>query len=859
MTGILDQVELAWRFNHLEHRNARGEWSDAGAPAAVFGDPATARHTVVFVPGVGSGSPDGRQHEISRAREFKADLDAAGQGSTAVAVWGYDAPGSVGAALSKTAAEATAGRLASYANSLKDANPHGHLTVIGHSYGSAVSGIAAARHGMKADDLVVIGSPGVTARHASELRLPAGHVWAGAEHRDPVARLATALSPDFHGNPDHPGFGAVRFAADSPGQAFPGWDHPDAHTSYFNPDSQALPNMTAIATGQYGAVTRASDEAKLLAGTATAELGWRFNPAEARDAHGEWVKGGVPYKAPDHTRLINPRGKIKDPADHPFFKAHPVSAANVTAAYDAATPSERAQGMRWYADAHDIAESIGHGDTPKAAALLATYSPQTSWPTNMFNASRVMKEGRALGPGDGMITGAMQRTAQKVLDGQGIDQALPSSKTNAFAHLIADGGDSPDDELGQVVIDRHAMSVAAGHRMSKADLEDAPVGQDRFYQHIADAYRDAAVAINARGGEQVAPHQLQAITWLHQQAANEAEDAAGHGTGGTGASKGRAVSGQKQWARWNAYAGQQHIPVVSGTTALSGSVLDQLLEMAGNINLTSCVYTGMTTITGQATELAAWEHELRDVHGRWTKSITGQVSSASPYYNDVPETRGISRTKSTYGDAGTGREREDAERLAAYGQGAETERVASPITAAEARGNSRPVAAREFQRLARIGRDRLAEIQSDGGGTHGLDAHWTLIKKRAYAEVQESWGGTTVDPRTGEPLPQGADKYAMSIKPAGLHTVSVPEHASPEEFSAAMDAAKARFGSELAKGGSYLGVFHDDDNSRIDIDPVTVLDTQGEVESVGAYTHAIGGAYHFATGNGYWPPHVASG
>ena len=44
--------------------------------------------------------------------------------------------------------------------------------------------------------------------------------------------------------------------------------------------------------------------------------------------------------------------------------------------------------------------------------------------------------------------------------------------------------------------------------------------------------------------------------------------------------------------------------------------------------------------------------------------------------------------------------------------------------------------------------------------------------------------------------------------------------------------------------------------SRIDIDPVAIVDSVDQVERVGAYTRAIGGAYRFSDGNGYWPPHV---
>jgi hypothetical protein len=40
---------------------------------------------------------------------------------------------------------------------------------------------------------------------------------------------------------------------------------------------------------------------------------------------------------------------------------------------------------------------------------------------------------------------------------------------------------------------------------------------------------------------------------------------------------------------------------------------------------------------------------------------------------------------------------------------------------------------------------------------------------------------------------------------------------------------------------------------------VLVVDTAAEVEQIGAYTRAVGGAYHFRSGDGYWPPHVAEG
>lgn len=354
------------------------------------------------------------------------------------------------------------------------------------------------------------------------------------------------------------------------------------------------------------------------------DLGWRFNPAEARDKHGRWTRDGVGYEIPDPGRLSSARSPYSNPADHPWFKAHPVSSKNIVTTWDRSTEQEKAQGMRWYADAHEVAGDIAHGDSAKGGAMLATYSPQTSWPVNMYNASRALAENRALGPGDGMITGAMQRTAQKVLDGNPIDAALKAPKTNAFAHLIANGGDAPDEKYGHVVIDRHAMSVAAGHRMTKIDLNGAPIGDERYYEHVADEYRKAAAEVTARGTP-VSPHQMQAVTWLHQQAANTAEDEAGSAAhGGKGAGKGRQAMIRNAWDKWGTYASQHGIDTEKGTTALVNTVMSQLVELSTigqQVDELSTITSQVDLAMGAA---AAWKHELRGPDGRW---IGDQVAS----------------------------------------------------------------------------------------------------------------------------------------------------------------------------------------------------------------------------------------
>jgi hypothetical protein len=181
-----------------------------------------------------------------------------------------------------------------------------------------------------------------------------------------------------------------------------------------------------------------------------------------------------------------------------------------------------------------------------------------------------------------------------------------------------------------------------------------------------------------------------------------------------------------------------------------------------------------------------------------------------------------------------------------------------PVIGSEGiRGDSKPVSYEEFQRLARNGQWILDGLQSRSAPIKGLDDNWDAIKSNTHAEALKEWGGATIDAHTGEAVAQGANRWALTIKDKGFDTVSIPQGASKEEFDAAMETAKERFRPILEREGSHLGVFHDDDLGRIDIDPVLVVDRLEDVHTIGAATRAIGGAYNFADGNGYWPPHVA--
>lgn len=250
--------------------------------------------------------------------------------------------------------------------------------------------------------------------------------------------------------------------------------------------------------------------------------------------------------------------RYESPADHPFFQANPVRSEHIRSAYHDSTADERNQGHRWYSDAHHVATAIAGGDSARGAGLVAAYSPRTTWPANLFNASKAHRENRAFGgPGEGAM-GMHRQLAERIIAGQHHSQAFAGSapKISAFAHLIEHGGDTEADRAAgaqRVVVDRHALSAAIGRRVTDADLAHVPIDKKPYYDHVAGAYRQAAADLSADLGHEIAPHQVQATVWLRQLRRNTEEDR-GQSFGG----RGRIRRTENDWTRWNQHAQEYH-------------------------------------------------------------------------------------------------------------------------------------------------------------------------------------------------------------------------------------------------------------------------------------------------------------
>ncbi|HEY8533695.1 MAG TPA: alpha/beta hydrolase [Micromonospora sp.] len=245
-----------------------------GKAAIAIGNPDTADHTAVLVPGVGTKLNDFRG-QIGRANQLHdsalnfAPPDAA----VSIIAWiGYDTP-SIGVDIvsapfgdkSKEGAKA----LDAFVDGLRAAHDDtpSHVTVIGHSYGSTVVGEAAkSGDGLAADDIIALGSPGMRVENASEFNVGGQHVWVGAAADDIIARpeVVSRMVPEvpgtladevarvglrglahlanqFHGPPPHdPDFGGNVLHVDTSG-----------HSGYWEDGSLVLHSQGAIIVGNY--------------------------------------------------------------------------------------------------------------------------------------------------------------------------------------------------------------------------------------------------------------------------------------------------------------------------------------------------------------------------------------------------------------------------------------------------------------------------------------------------------------------------------------------------------------------------------------------------------------------------------
>ena len=253
-----------------------------GRIAVSVGDVDAADNVSVSVPGLTTdmsgigGNVDNVQDLYDATRSMHPDQTMAGLS------WiGYDAPSGWDSGSVAFEGSATEGgnRLADTLDGIRASqDERSHLTVIGHSYGSTTMGHALSDHDVDVDEAIAIGSPGLGA-HADdvgEIDVPDDHFFVGRNSDDPVADLGdkgwvnkgNAFGAGLGNDPSTDDFGGRRFEAEDTGRTHPDQpfdlpgldvgeiiDHADSiemHTSYYEPNSESLWNMSQIVTGHTG-------------------------------------------------------------------------------------------------------------------------------------------------------------------------------------------------------------------------------------------------------------------------------------------------------------------------------------------------------------------------------------------------------------------------------------------------------------------------------------------------------------------------------------------------------------------------------------------------------------------------------
>ena len=254
--------------------------------AVASGDVDHAKHVATFVPGIGTTVEVKAGDYFRDAKHLRQAAAAQGNMSTrdiATIAWlGYDAPGDaknpgnwVDIASPKLA-QAGSDRLAGFMTGMHASRQYGagdaHMTLVGHSYGSTTSGMAATK--VKSgviDDLVMFGSPGMGTFDSKDFHVDKGHRWvSGVPYGDDVQGAGSIVRSTigFAGlgkNPMDPDSSFTHLSGDATGYA--GYTRP----SHPNPDDYARTNVARLYWNPLRVPSTANHGVYLEQGTETLE------------------------------------------------------------------------------------------------------------------------------------------------------------------------------------------------------------------------------------------------------------------------------------------------------------------------------------------------------------------------------------------------------------------------------------------------------------------------------------------------------------------------------------------------------------------------------------------------------------
>lgn len=179
-----------------------------GSTTVMVGETENPERIITIVSGVSSGNPDAMARDIQRAKEMAEATGAS------VIIWqGYDPPPALhDGGYSGISATKGADDLSLFQYAVNDRWPDADKSVVSHSYGTVVTSLAAKEHGLIADDVWFLGSPGVHGESVDDLQLVGDNprVYTVDASDDPI-KYTRSDNSSLHGqhSPSHEDYGAI--------------------------------------------------------------------------------------------------------------------------------------------------------------------------------------------------------------------------------------------------------------------------------------------------------------------------------------------------------------------------------------------------------------------------------------------------------------------------------------------------------------------------------------------------------------------------------------------------------------------------------------------------------------------------
>lgn len=237
--------------------------NDGGRVKAAMGqgDVDHAKNVATFVPGIGTTVEGSMGEYMRQTKNLRMAAMVQGRLSAsdvATVAWlGYDAPGeadlnqpqNIPGIISPFLAQAGSDRLAGFMNGMQASRDYGagdaHMTLVGHSYGSSTSGMAATKvkYGV-IDDLVLFGSPGMGTYDAKNYHVDQNHLWvSGVPKGDSVqgmGEIRGGIVGSLGKNPMDSDSGFSHLSDDATGSPKYNKDAPESKPSNFNFDNHSI-------------------------------------------------------------------------------------------------------------------------------------------------------------------------------------------------------------------------------------------------------------------------------------------------------------------------------------------------------------------------------------------------------------------------------------------------------------------------------------------------------------------------------------------------------------------------------------------------------------------------------------------